>query len=145
MLGNILGTVLPTLSESKDTIIANVLKPAISNYLDGTGTAEEVEIDTGAKKARIKLNMRGEPRSVEVLVHRYSIEKGAASVDLVVHDWSSPTHDWIATIAKRFNPEIRIEIPEPYSALHQKAVLSGISGCFQRRDKAPSEPPLPHC
>jgi len=116
MLGDLLDTFTTAIPGPKDSLIATALKPAISSYLDGTGTAQEVEIDTTAKTARITLNMRGEERSVEILVHRYSIEKGAVSVELVVHDWSSPTHEWIATIAKKFNPEIRIEIPGPYSA-----------------------------
>ncbi len=105
------------LGTKKDDLIARALKPAINAYLDGTGTAESLVIDSTSKTADVTLAMVGEERPVIVRIERYSIERDPAGCALIVHDFSSPSHQWIATVAKKISPEIRIPIALPFAAV----------------------------
>ena len=98
---------------SKDELIASALKPAIEHYLEETGSTREIQVDTVAKTAKITLDIRGEDRPVIIQVARYSIEPDPKGCALVVHDFSCPSHQWIATVAKKFSPAIKIPLPVP--------------------------------
>jgi hypothetical protein len=113
MLGQLLNTAASAFGSSKDDLIARALKPAIDHYLDGVGSVREVLVNTSARSARITLAMDGEDRPVIIHVDRYSIEPSGQIAQLVVHDWSSPSHAWLATVAKKFNPEIKLNLPVP--------------------------------
>ena len=115
MLGPLINAGASLFGTSKDELIAHALKPAIAQYLDGTGSVREAKVDTTAKSARITLDMQGEERPVIIQVDRYSIEPSGPKAQLVVHDWSSPSHAWLATVAKKFSPEIKLDLPLPYA------------------------------
>lgn len=114
MFGDLINSAASLLGTSKDQLIATALKPAIEQYLEGTGSTREIHVDTAAKTARITLDMRGENRPVVIHVDRYSIEKHEKGSQLDIHEWSSPSHEWLATVAKRFSPQIKIPIPVPF-------------------------------
>ena len=115
MLGNLIKAGASLFGTSKDELIARAMKPAIAEYLDGTGSVREVKVDTTAKSARITLDMQGEDRPVIIQVDRYSVEPSGNNSQLVVYDWTSPSHAWLATVAKKFNPEIKFDLPVPYA------------------------------
>jgi hypothetical protein len=115
MLGSIINAGASLFGSSKDDLIARALKPAIVHYLDGAGSASEVQVDTSSKTARITLDMNGEDRPVIIEVDRYSIEPSGSNALLVVREFSSPSHAWLATVAKKFTPEIKLDLPVPYA------------------------------
>jgi hypothetical protein len=115
MLGSLINAGASLFGTTKDELIASALKPAINQYLDGAGSVREAEVNTMAKSARITLDMDGEDRPVIIHVDRYSIEPTGNNAQLVVHEWSSPSHAWLATVAKKFNSEIKINLPVPHA------------------------------
>ena len=113
MLGSLINTAASAFGTSKDDLIATALKPAIAHYLDGIGTATDVQFDSTTKSATLTLAMQGEDRPVIVQIERYAIEPHPKGCALVVHDFSSPSHPWIAHVAKKFSPEIRVPVGVP--------------------------------
>jgi hypothetical protein len=33
---------------------------------------------------------------------------------LIIHEYSSPSHTWLAGIAKKFQPSFEVDLPVPY-------------------------------
>jgi len=58
--------------------------------------------------------MSGEPRPVVVEIDSCSVEPNVAGSKVIFHEYSSPSHSWLAGIAKKFQPSFEMGIPITY-------------------------------
>lgn len=106
---------LSALGGSTDGIVASFLKPELEKHLVGIGTVQKIELDTPNKRAAVTLAMHGDPNPVKIQIDRYSLAPCPAGSLLTVHDYSCPTHEWIAKLAKKFRPTFEVPLPVPYA------------------------------
>lgn len=106
---------LSALGGSKDGMVVSFLKPELENYLSGIGTIENIELDTPNKRAAVTIAMHGDPNPVKIQIDRYSLAASPAGSLLTIHDYSCPTHEWIAKLGKKIRPTFEIPLPIPYA------------------------------
>lgn len=106
---------LSALGGSKDGMVVSFLKPELENYLSGIGTIENIELDTPNKRAAVTIAMHGDPNPVKIQIDRYSLAASPAGSLLTIHDYSCPTHQWIAKLGKKIRPTFEIPLPIPYA------------------------------
>lgn len=106
---------LSALDGSKDGMVVSFLKPELENYLSGIGTIENIELDTPNKRAAVTIAMHGDPNPVKIQIDRYSLAASPAGSLLTIHDYSCPTHEWIAKLGKKIRPTFEIPLPIPYA------------------------------
>jgi hypothetical protein len=99
---------------SKDKLVAQTIRALIDEQLDGHGTVSEIDFNSSNKCLTVTLDMSGEPRPVVVEIDSYSVEPNAAGSKLIIHEYSSPSHAWLAGIAKKFQASFEMEMPVPY-------------------------------
>ena len=99
---------------SKDKMVALALRPLIDDQLAGHGTVREIEFNSSNKSLTVTLDMSGEPRPVVVEIDSYSIQPSSKGSKLIIHEYSSPSHTWLAGIAKKFQPSFEVDLPVPY-------------------------------
>jgi len=110
-----LSTLLNALGGSTDGIAASFLKPELEKYLAGIGTVQKIELDSPNKRATVTLAMHGDPNPVKIQIDRYSLAPSAAGSVLTIHDYSCPTQEWIAKLAKKFKPCFEVPLPVPFA------------------------------
>ena len=110
-----ISNLLSALGGSTDSIVASFLKPELEKHLAGIGTVQKIELDTPNKRASVTLAMQGDPNPVKIQIDRYSLAPSAAGSLLTIHDYSCPTHEWLAKLAKKFKPTFEIPLPVPYA------------------------------
>jgi len=106
---------LSALGGSTDSIVSSFLKPELEKHLAGIGSVQNIELDTPNKRASVILAMQGDPNPVKIQIERYSLAPSPAGSLLTIHDYSCPTHEWLAKLAKKFNPTFEISLPVPYA------------------------------
>lgn len=106
---------LSALGGSTDGIVASFLKPELEKHLAGIGTVQAIDLDTPNKRAAVTIAMHGDPNPVKIQIDRYSLAPSPAGSLLTVHDYSCPTHEWIAKLAKKFRPTFEVQLPVPYA------------------------------
>jgi hypothetical protein len=110
-----ISNLLSALGGSTDSIVASFLKPELEKHLAGIGTVQKIELDTPNKRASVTLSMQGDPNPVKIQIDRYSLAPSAAGSLLTIHDYSCPTHEWLAKLAKKVRPTFEIPLPVPYA------------------------------
>jgi hypothetical protein len=103
------------LNTPKLSLVAAFLKPELEKHLDGIGTVENIALDTPNKRATITLAMDGDPKMLTVQIERYSLSPSPAGSLLTIHDYSCPSHEWLAKMAKKFLPTVELPLPVPYA------------------------------
>jgi hypothetical protein len=106
---------LSALGGSTDSMAASFLKPELEKHLSGIGSVQNIELDTPNKRASVTLAMQGDPNPVKIQIERYSLAPYPAGSLLTIHDYSCPTHEWLAKLAKKFSPTFEIPLPVPYA------------------------------
>ena len=106
---------LSALGGSTDGIVISFIKPELEKYLSGIGSVQNIELDTPNKRASVTLAMQGDPNPVKIQIERYSLAPSPAGSLLTIHDYSCPTHEWLAKLAKKFSPTFEIALPVPYA------------------------------
>ena len=106
---------LSALGGSTDGIVISFIKPELEKYLSGIGSVQNIELDTPNKRASVSLAMQGDPNPVKIQIERYSLAPSPAGSLLTIHDYSCPTHEWLAKLAKKFSPTFEIALPVPYA------------------------------
>jgi hypothetical protein len=99
---------------SKDKLVAQALRSLIEAQLDGLGAVSGIDFNSSAKSLSVTLDMTEEPRPVVVNIDSYSIQPGSSGTKLIIHEYSSPSHDWLARLAKKFQPSFEFDLPVPY-------------------------------
>ena len=110
-----ISNLLSALGGSPDGIVASFLKPELEKHLAGIGTVQNIELDTLNKRAAVTLAMQGDPHPVKIQIENYSLAPSAAGCLLTIHDYSCPTHEWLAKLGKKFRPTFEIPLPVPYA------------------------------
>jgi len=106
---------LSALAGSTDGIVASFLKPELEKHLAGIGKVQNIKLDTPNKRASVTLAMDGDPNPVKIEIERYSLSPSTTGCLLTIHDYSSPTHEWLAKLGKKFLPTFEIPLPVPYA------------------------------
>ena len=110
-----ISNLLSALVGSTGGVVASFLKPELEKHLAGIGTVQNIELDTPNKRAAVTLAMQGDPNPVKIQIERYSLAPSAAGCLLTIHDYSCPTHEWLAKLGKKFRPTFEIPLPVPYA------------------------------
>ncbi|MCX6961717.1 MAG: hypothetical protein NTZ08_04625 [Verrucomicrobia bacterium] len=55
------------------------------------------------------------PNPVKIQIERYSLAPSATGCLLTIHDYSCPTHEWLAKLGKKIRPTFEIPLPVPYA------------------------------
>lgn len=110
-----IANLLSALGGSADGIVASFLKPELEKHLAGIGTVQKIELDSPNKRASVTLVMHGDPNPVKIQIDRYSLAPCPAGSLLTVHDYSCPTHEWLAKLAKKFRPSFEVPLSVPYA------------------------------
>jgi len=110
-----IANLLSALGGSTDGIVISFIKPELEKHLSGIGSVQKIELDTPNKRASVTLSMQGDPNPVKIQIERYSLDPSPAGSLLTIHDYSCPTHEWLAKLAKKFNPTLEISLPVPYA------------------------------
>ena len=106
---------LSALGGSKDGMVVSFLKPELEKHLSGIGTIQNIELDTPNKRAAVTIAMHGDPNPVKIQIDRYSLAPSPAGSLLTIHDYSCPTHEWLAKLGKKIRPTFEIPLPVPYA------------------------------
>ncbi len=106
---------LSALGGAKDGMVVSFLKPELEKHLVGIGTIQNIELDTPNKRAAVTIAMHGDPNPVKIQIDRYSLAPSPAGSLLTIHDYSCPTHEWLAKLGKKFSPTFEIPLPVPYA------------------------------
>lgn len=99
---------------SKDKLVAQALRSLIEAQLDGLGAVSGIDFNSSAKSLTVTLDMTEEPRPVVVNIDSYSIQPVYSGTKLIIHEYSSPSHDWLVRLAKKFQPSFELDLPVPY-------------------------------
>jgi hypothetical protein len=106
---------LSALGGSTDGIVISFLKSELEKHLGGIGSVQNIELDTQNKRASVTLAMQGDPNPVKIQINRYSLAPSPVGSLLTIHDYSCPTHEWLAKLAKKVRPTFEIPLPVPYA------------------------------
>lgn len=98
----------------KDQLLAQALRPFLNSQLDGLGTVSDMKFNSLDKNFTVTLAMVGEPRPVDVRIDSYSIQPSSAGSKVAIHEYSSPSHDWLVRLSKKFQPSFEFDLPVPY-------------------------------
>lgn len=110
-----IANLLSALGGSTGGIVASFVKPELEKHLAGIGSVQSIELDTRKKSAVVTLAMDGDPNPVVVRIDRYSLSESPAGSLLTVHEYSCPTHEWLAKLGKKFSPTFEIPLSVPYA------------------------------
>jgi hypothetical protein len=112
---SMIANLLSALGGSTDGIVSSFLKPELEKHLAGIGTVQKIDLDALNKRVSVTLSMQGDPNPVTIQIDRYSLAPSPTGSLLAIHDYSCPTHEWLAKLAKKFKPGFEIPLPVPYA------------------------------
>jgi len=98
-----------------DSMAASALKPLIQKQIEGGGSVRDLSFDFRARKARVVIELTGDPTPLEIQVGSFLVENDGGKTRLRVTQWSSPSHQWVNVLGQRFLPQITESFDVPYS------------------------------
>jgi hypothetical protein len=95
---------------SKDAAIAFAARSFLNGRLSAIGEVTEITLDTGRRRARLRVTLRGEPVPIDVELREYRLEQGNGGDWLRVVE-AVASRDWLTAALRQFAVGRRFHIP----------------------------------
>jgi hypothetical protein len=104
------------LRKPKDAALAFGLQGFVNVRLRGIGEMTDISIDTKKRTIRLRLQLAGESKPVEILVRKYSVKRRGDGARLLVED-AAASRKWIEVALREFVVGRSFTIPARAAAL----------------------------
>jgi hypothetical protein len=100
----------------KDAALALMIRRLLNARLEAYGEVTELSLDTGRRRARIRMDLRGEAIPIEIEVRKYEIDHVSGGDTLTIVEVIA-SREWVTVALQQFVVGRRFHLPANAAAV----------------------------